>query len=200
MAAPSSSTPSVFNYDVFHARARVFDISPKFMFYDSQGSQIGFLKQKLFKLKEDIRLYTDESMKQELLLIRARSIIDFSAAYDVTDAQTQQKVGALKRKGMKSILRDEWLILDAADKEIGLLQEDSSALGLLRRFIELGSLIPQSFTFSMGGQPIGVAKQNFNPFVRKLNVDMTRDREHKLDRRLVAAAVVLLLAIEGRQG
>ncbi len=196
----ATSTPSVFNHDVFHARAKVFDIAPKFMFYDLQGAQIGFLKQKLFKLKEDIRLYTDESMQQELLLIKARSIIDFSATYDVTDAQTQQKVGALKRKGMKSMIRDEWVILDAADQEIGLLQEDSTALGLLRRFIELGSLIPQSFTFSMGGQPIGEAKQNFNPFVRKLNVDMTRDPGRRLDRRLVAAAVVLLLAIEGRQG
>jgi len=200
MAAASSSAPSVFNHDVFHARAKVFDISPKFMFYDSQGTQIGFLKQKLFKLKEDIRLYTDESMTQELLLIKARSIIDFSAAYDVTDPRTQQKVGTLKRKGMKSIIRDEWLILDAADREIGLLQEDSSALALFRRLIDLGSLIPQSFTFSMDGQPIGEAKQNFNPFVRKLNVDMTRDPGRKLDRRLVAAAVVLLLAIEGRQG
>jgi len=200
MSAASSSTPTVFNHDVFHARAKVFDIAPKFMFYDPQGTQIGFLKQKLFKLKEDIRLYTDESMTQELLLIKARSIIDFSAAYDVTDPQTQQKVGALKRKGMKSIIRDEWLILDAADREIGLLQEDSSALALFRRLIDLGSLIPQSFTFSMDGQPIGEAKQNFNPFVRKLNVDMTRDPGRKLDRRLVAAAVVLLLAIEGRQG
>lgn len=200
MAAASASTASVFSHDVFHARAKVFDISPKFMFYDPQGTQIGFLKQKLFKLKEDIRLYTDESMTRELLLIKARSIIDFSAAYDVTDAQTQQKVGALKRKGLKSIIRDEWLILDAADQEIGLIQEDSSALGLLRRLGDLGALIPQSFTFSMGGQPIGEAKQNFNPFVRKLNVDMTRDPGRKLDRRLVAAAVVLLLAIEGRQG
>jgi len=198
--ATSPATHVAFSHDRFSARAKVFDISPKFMFYDPQGTQIGFLKQKLFKLKEDIRLYTDESMTRELLHIKARSIIDFSAAYDVTDAQTQQKIGALKRKGMKSMIRDEWVILDPGDAEIGLIQEDSTALGLLRRLIELGSLIPQSFTFSMDGQPIGEAKQNFNPFVRKMNVDMTRDPGRRLDRRLVAAAVVLLLAIEGRQG
>ena len=46
-------------------------------------------------------------MQVELLSIQARQIIDFSAAYDVYDGSTGSKVGALKRKGMKSILRDE---------------------------------------------------------------------------------------------
>ena len=198
-ASPATSNP--FALDRYVVRRKVLALfAPQFHIYDEMERMVGYVKQKAFKLKEDIRLYTDESMTQELLLIKARSIIDFSAAYDVTDPQTQQKVGALKRKGLKSIIRDEWLILDAADREIGVLQEDSSALALFRRLIDLGSLIPQSFTFSMDGQPIGEAKQNFNPFVRKLNVDMTRDPGRKLDRRLVAAAVVLLLAIEGRQG
>ncbi|MGH8458487.1 MAG: hypothetical protein ACRESV_03975, partial [Nevskiales bacterium] len=154
--------------------------------------------QKLFKLKEDIRLYTDESMKQELLTIKARSIIDISAAYDVVDARDQTKVGTLKRKGLKSILQDEWTILDAAEKDIGRIHEDSMALALLRRF--LTNLIPQSYVFEIGGQPVGTAKQHFNPFVLKMDVDMRKDTARKLDRRLAAAAVVLLLAIEGKQG
>ena len=67
-----------FNHDRFHARAKVFDISPKFFFYDLQGQKIGFLKQKLFKLKEDIRLYEAETMAQELLTIKARTSLDIS--------------------------------------------------------------------------------------------------------------------------
>ena len=43
---------------------------------DEQGNLHGFCKQKAFKLKEDIRLYADESMADELLKISARSIID----------------------------------------------------------------------------------------------------------------------------
>ncbi len=197
MASPASG-PAAFSHDFFHARAKVFDIAPKFFFYDIKGNKIGFLKQKLFKLKEDIRLYTDESMQQELLTIKARSIIDISAAYDVVDARDQTKVGALKRKGLKSIVQDEWTIMDAADKDIGRIHEDSMALALLRRF--LTDLIPQSYVFEMGGQPIGTAKQHFNPFVLKMDVDLRKDTTRKLDRRLAAAAVVLLLAIEGRQG
>jgi hypothetical protein len=195
--ASSAGSHAAFSHDFFHARAKVFDISPKFFFYDMQGNKIGFLKQKLFKLKEDIRLYTDESMTQELLTIKARSILDFSAAYDVMDSRDQTKVGALKRKGLKSIVQDEWIILDPADQDIGRIHEDSMGMALLRRF--LTNLVPQSYVFEVGGQPVGTAKQHFNPFVLKMDVDLRRDSARKLDRRLAAAAVVLLLAIEGRQ-
>jgi uncharacterized protein YxjI len=191
MAAP-------FSHDRFHARSKVFDISPKFLLYDLQGQQIGYLKKKLFKLKEDIRLYADETMAQELLTIKARKIMDWSSAYDVVDSLSQQKVGTLKRKGMKSILRDEWIILDAADREIGIIREDSTALALVRRF--LTNIIPQKFIFEAGGQIVGTARQAWNPFVLKMDVDMSADTACKLDRRLVAAIVVLLLAVEGRQG
>ncbi|NIA15532.1 MAG: hypothetical protein GWP08_15830 [Nitrospiraceae bacterium] len=56
-------------------------------------------------------------MQTELLCIQARSILDFSAAYDVVDSTTGEKAGALKRKGLKSILRDAWIIMDADDRE-----------------------------------------------------------------------------------
>jgi len=155
------------------------------------------VKQKAFKLKEDITVYGDESKNVELMKIKARSIIDFSAAYDVTDANTGSKIGALKRKGMKSILKDEWDILDANDQSIGIVQENSMLLALLRRF--LTNLIPQKFTLSVGGQEVGYFRQTFNPFVPQFEIDFSMDSSNLLDRRLGIATVILLQTIEGRQ-
>ena len=56
--------------------------------------------------REDIRVYTDETKSDERVIIKARSIIDFGAAYDVIDSKQQQKVGALKRKGWSSRKRE----------------------------------------------------------------------------------------------
>jgi hypothetical protein len=198
MIDQQTASSAAFNHDRFQARSKVFDISPKFYFFDTQGRTIGFTKQKLFKLKEDIRLYADETMTQELLTIRARKILDWSSAYDVTDSTSKQKVGTLKRKGMKSILRDEWVVLDDAEREVGRIREDSTALALIRRF--LTNIIPQTFKFEVGGRTVGTAQQSWNPLVLKMAVDVSGDTERKLDRRLVAAAIILLLAIEGRQG
>lgn len=173
-------------------------VGGKFHIYDNSGQLVLFSQMKAFKLKEDIRLYSDETMNKELVTIQARSVIDFSATYDIVDAVTGERLGSLRRRGMKSILKDEWVILNPSESEIGLIKEDNSLLALLRRF--LTNLIPQSFSVEINNRKITVFKQNFNPFVGKLNVDFSLDTANQLDRRLGLAAAVLLLAIDGKQG
>ena len=169
-----------------------------FHIYDPQGELAFYSKQKAFNLREDIRLFTDESMTTEVLTIKARSIIDFSAAYDVIDASTGQKVGALKRKGFTSIFRDSWILMDADDNEIGKVREDSLFLATLRRWFL--RILPQKYSVTADDKtPMAKFKQRFNPFIQKMDVDLTADTEGRLDRRLGLAAAVLLVAIEGRQ-
>lgn len=169
-----------------------------FHIYDGQGNVVFYSQMKAFKLKEDIRLYSGEDMREELLTIHARRVLDISAVYDVFDATAGTKVGALKRQGLKSLLRDEWVIMDAEDREIGLIQEDSALMAALRRFAT--NLIPQNFHIRMNGTEVCTLQQNFNPFVLKLTIDFSPDRTNLLDRRLGIAAAILLSAIEGRQG
>lgn len=189
---------SAFIHPTYLVRRQIFKLlGAAFHIYDPNGNVAFYSKQKAFKLKEDIRVYTGEDMKSEVLTIKARSIIDFSAAYDVVDPATQTKVGALKRKGMKSILKDEWIILDANEREIGLIQEDSMMLALVRRF--LTALVPQSYDGTINNQKVCHFKQNFNPFVTKITLDFSMDMNKLLDRRLGIAAAILLCAIEGKQ-
>ena len=130
-------------------------------------------------------------------MIKARQIVDFSAAYDVVDTALGQKVGALRRKGWASMLRDEWEVLDAGDNVIGKMVEDSMGLALLRRF--LSNLIPQNYDILFGADRVADLKQNFNPFTYELNIDFSMDTTQRLDRRLGLAAGILLAAVEGRQ-
>lgn len=178
-------------------KRQVFALAGKFRVYDSSGKLMLFSEQKMFKLREDIRVFSDESKSQEVLMIKARQFIDFSAAYDVVDSATGQKIGALRRKGLASMLRDEWEILDVSDNVIGKLFEDSMGLALIRRF--LSNLVPQNYDITMGTDRVADLKQNFNPFTYELNLDFSMDINHRLDRRLGIAAGILLAAVEGRQ-
>ncbi len=171
-----------------------------FRIYDPNGNLAFYSKQKAFKLKEDIRVFTNESMTHEILNIKARKILDFSAAYDVTDSLTGQKVGTLRRKGFRSMIQDEWQILDAYDREMGVIKEDSTILAVIRRFIEYAALlIPQKFHGTIGNAPVLTFQQNFNPFLAKIDLDFSPDVHNLLDRRLGIAAAILLCAIEGKQ-
>ena len=186
-----------FSHDSYLVRKKIFKIlGGTFHIYDPSG-QLAFYSKQKFKLKEDIRVYSGEDMAEEVLSIQARQIVDFSAAYDVVDPTTGEKVGALQRRGLKSILRDEWIVMDPADNELARIKEDSTFKALLRRF--LSNLIPQKYYCRVGEKVAWTFKQNFNPFVLKITLDFSMDAEGLLDRRLGIAAAVLLCAIEGRQ-
>jgi hypothetical protein len=205
MATPGVNAPGVqpaiaaaiFQQDSFIARQKIFSLAPCFYVQDQLGNALAFLRKKVFTWKDEIRVFTDETQSLELLHIKARKIIDWGAAFDVTDSINNQKVGALKRRGWKSVLRKEWTILDAFDQEIGTIREDSAMLAFVRRFIT--ALLPQAYTFELHGQQVGTATQNWNLFAPKMSVDFTADPGKQLDRRLAVAAVVLLMAVEGRQ-
>jgi len=149
-------------------------------------------------LKEDLRVYRTEAMAEEVMKIKARQILDISATYDVFDSETNEKIGALRRRGLKSILKDEWVILDAQDNEIGTIKEESLFFALVRRFL-IAILFPQSYKCFLGEKQVASYKQNFNPFVMKISIDFSYDPEHAFDRRLGIAAGLLLCGIEGKQ-
>lgn len=168
-----------------------------FRVYDSSARLVLFSEQKAFKLREDIRIYEDESKTKELLAIRTARILDISAIYEVIDSNSGEKIGSLKRKGIKSIVRDEWEIHDPQGMVVGKIEEDSTVLALLRRF--LTNLIPQAYGFFVQNQKVAEFRQHFNFFVYHATLDLSADRGQLLDRRLALAAGILLMAIEGKQ-
>jgi uncharacterized protein YxjI len=187
------------NHDRYLLKRQVLKlVGSSFRIYDPAGQMVMYVHQKGFRLKEDIRVYSDEAKSTELLTIRARQIMDFSAAYDVVDATSGEKVGALKRKGWSSLVRDSWILMDAGDREVGQIEEDQMALALVRRF--LTNLVPQSFDINLSGAKVCDLRQRFNPFLYQLEIDLTSDRNRTLDRRMAFASAILLSAIEGRQG
>lgn len=183
----------------------------KFHLYDEAGGLVLFAKQKAFKLKEDVRLFEDEGQTRMVMRIKARSILDFSAAYDVFDvsavpperAETDEageRVGTLQRKGMSSLMRDEWQVIDAGGRPVATILEDSTLAALLRRFVDMVSLLfPQTFVAAApDGRTLALYKQRFNPIVKKLEFDLS-GLEGRADPRLMIAAGVMLGVIEGKQ-
>lgn len=183
------------NYSYLIRRKVLTLFGAKFHVYDANDTLIGFSRQKAFKLKEDIRVYTDETESAELLHIQARQIIDFSACYDVIDVKTQTSLGTWRRGGFRSLLRDTWELLDINGDVIATLKEDSWALALLRRLI--CNLIPQRYNLMVGEVKQATYVQRFNPFIFKLEVAMLPSC--KISPKLICAGGILLSAIEGRQ-
>lgn len=187
-----STAPAPFGRSYLAKKALFTLLGNAFRLYAPDGSLAFYVKQRAFRLKEDIVVFADEAQQTPRLRIRARTVLDVSATYDIVEADGT-KVGACRREGLRSLLVDSWVLLDTQDQPIGAAREDSLVLALLRRF--LSNLIPQTFHVTdASGARVATIRQRFNPF--QLGYDVHFDT---LDPRMGVALTVLLLAIEGRQ-
>ncbi len=191
-----SDTTALSNYKTKYVANKAFFsfLGNTFRIYDTEGSLQFYIKQKAFKLKEEINVFADEGQTEKRLVIKARGIMDFSGAYDITDAATGEVVGAGQRKGLKSLFKDEWDILDADGAAIGKVEETGGAMIFIRKFFKW---IPQKYNVIYMGDQIGTVNQQFNPFKLAYDVDFSGGKN--FDPRLGVGMVVLLLAIEGGQ-
>lgn len=92
---------------------------------DANGQMLGYVKQKMFKLKEDIRVFADEGQTNQLFAIQANKILDFSAKYNFTD-RNGTVIGSIRRKGMRSIWKAHYEIYDAGENLIMEIHEESA--------------------------------------------------------------------------
>ena len=186
----------VFLHGQYLFRRKMFTMLGKaFQIYDEAGNLVLYSRQKPFKLREDFRVYSDESQAKELLIVKTPQILDISATYGVQDATTGEVVGAIKRKGLKSIVMDEWIFISGEGREIGKLTEASLAAALLSRFV---NMIPQQYVIMANDRQVAEIKQHFNPFILRYTLTVTEDIP-SIDRRLLIAAGILLTGIERRQ-
>jgi len=186
-----------FQHNQYLFRRKVFKLfGGAFHVYDESGNLLFYSKQKAFKLREDFRVYSGERQAEELLTIKTLQILDIGATYNVQDTTTGEAIGAIRRKGLKSMVKDEWIFLSNDGREMGRLTERSIAGAFLSRFI---SLVPQTYVIvSADGREVAEIKQHFNPFVLKYTMTIVEPRP-SIDRRLLISSGILLAGIERRQ-
>jgi uncharacterized protein YxjI len=193
-AGPQGMAQVWFAHNVMQCKKKILAIAPTFEIFDQQGTPLVFCQEKLFKIKDDIRIYSDASKKVELLRIGQRNFVDWAGVFDVTDPATGQRLGVFRRKGWRSFARDEWQIMDGNDQPIGKILETGSAF--LRRVFKF---LPYTFAFFIGNQGVGTFNQAFSFIGYKATMDISGWQGVPYDRRLAFAAALLLMAVEAKE-
>jgi uncharacterized protein YxjI len=166
------------------------------------GPPVAFVRQKRLAFKEDIRFFTGEDEADELFRIKARRLIDVGGRYDVVDA-AGAPIGVLEHHFRKSLLRSTWRILTTADEETAVAQEKNQALALLRRvidFVPYGEWVPIPYDFVIrdGERELGHFTRKFLSLRDTYTLDLSRDPERRVDRRLAIALGIGLDALQNR--
>lgn len=102
---------------------KIVALAPQLSVTDANGQLVVYVKQKLFKLKEAVSVFGDERQAQQLFSINADRIIDFSARYNFSTAQGSS-LGSVKRRGMKSLWKTSYEIMDGDSVVMGITEEN----------------------------------------------------------------------------
>lgn len=114
---------------------KITTLASDFNITDRNGNYVAYVRQKMFRLKEDVIVFSDESRTKELFNIKANQWIDFNASYMMTDLLTGKKFGRLARKGMRSLWKARYDIIDENDKPIYQINEDNGWVKVFDSFV-----------------------------------------------------------------
>lgn len=104
---------------------KITTLSSDFNITDRNGNYVAYVRQKMFKLKEDVIVFNDESKSKELFRIQANQWIDFNASYSLNDLIHKKNFGRLARKGMRSLWKSTYHIFDSANQPKFIVTEDN---------------------------------------------------------------------------
>jgi uncharacterized protein YxjI len=104
---------------------KILAVAPQITVTDASGQTLFSVKQKLFKLKEAITVFSDSSQTKELYKINADRVIDFSAKYHLMDVNGQE-IGSIKREGVRSIFKARYDIFDSNGSHVLDINEESA--------------------------------------------------------------------------
>ena len=101
---------------------KILAIAPQIFVHDANGSLALYVKQKAFKLKEDVSVFADEAQTRPVFRIAADRVIDWNARYEISGA-AGETLGAVKRQGMKSLWKSQYDVTDARGASVFSIRE-----------------------------------------------------------------------------
>jgi uncharacterized protein YxjI len=183
--------------------ANLYRVTPLAVGETPAGPPIAYVRQKKLAIKEDIRFYADENETQELFRVKARSMLDMGGSrYDIF--VDEERIGMIWHKFRESLLRSTWHIGGPDEQEVALARESSTAVGIARRAIDfvpyVGEFVPIPYNFEIviDGDVVGNMNRRFLKVRDQYVLDLSGDRERRIDRRIAVALAVGLDALQNR--
>lgn len=190
-----------------HFNFRISTITNDFTATDATGQTVAYVKQKLFKFKEDISIFEDESQSKLDYRIKADRWLDFSAGYSFLDNQGNE-IGKIGRKGWASLWKAHYEIFDSNQEVKFHVNEENGWVkvmdGLLGEIPILGFFSgylfnPTYLVTDIHKQKVARIKKEPSFFGRKFIVEKLSQLEGHDDDNIVLGLMMMVL-LERRRG
>ncbi len=188
-------------------RFKILAIAQQIYVHDSGGRIVAYVKQKAFKLKEDVTVFGDEAQTRALYRIRADRMIDFSAQYRIEDTAGGE-IGTVQRMGMKSFWRSHYEVHRGGGPLFTIREENpwvKIADGMISQIpvvgLLSGYLLHPAYNVTRADSGAAVLRAHKRPaFLEgRFQIDASGSMSEE-DERLGVLSILMILLLERAQG
>lgn len=186
---------------------KITTLSNDFTATDASGKVVAYVKQKMFKFKEDIQIFDSESKTKLNYRIKADRWLDFSAAYSFYD-ENGTVFGKIARKGWRSIWKAEYEIIDQNNQLQYHVREDNGWVKVMDSLLGeipilgffTGYFFNPSYTLSStNSNPIAKLSKQPSFFGKEFSVEKLGQLDSDDDDRIMLGLMMMIL-LERRRG
>lgn len=186
---------------------KITTLSNDFIAKDASGRTIAYVRQKMFKLKEAITVYNDDSKSQILYNINANKWLDFNAAYAIIDVNNRS-IGKIARKGWHSIWKAAFDIIDNNDQPQYKVREENAWVRVADSFLGeipvlsffTGYLFNPTYNVTNSAGEIVVKLKKMPSFFGK-EFELTKHKDiDEDDKERVMLGLMMMVLLERRRG
>jgi len=195
------------NYYPLEFKFRITTLHNDFTATDALGNTRAYVKQKLFKLKEHVMVYSDNSQTELKYEIKANKWLDFNTSYAFTDA-SGNFIGRVSRKGWRSIWKASYLIFDETDQQDLIIQEKNAWVKVWDSLLSevpilgifTGYFFNPSYTLTRpDGTLVCLFKKEASFLGRKFTLNKEAEFEKGEEERILLSLMMMVL-LERRRG
>jgi len=186
-------------------RFKLLALAPQIYVEDADGVTACYVKQKLFRLREKVEVFSDSSRSRMLCTIGADRMIDFNAVYHF---RTPDGVpfGSVRRRGMKSLWRAHYEVQDEAGQLIYEIREMNPFVKVLDSLVGeipivgifTGLFLSPRYQVSRGKDPILKVTKHRAIFESRFSIEKVANVSEQDELRLMLALLMFALLERSR--
>jgi uncharacterized protein YxjI len=187
---------------------KITTLSSDFEIADAQQRGLFYVRQKRFKLLEEINVFQDASQKQRFFTIKANKWLDFSAAYNFTNAAGQE-VGKVARKGWASIWSAHYDIYNSQQNCTHVVREENAWVKVIDSIIGEIPIIglftgyflnPAYLVRNSQGQVVAKLKKEPSLIGRRFKLEKLINFNTESEEEYVLLGLMMMVMLERQRG
>lgn len=187
---------------------RVSTVANDFRVIDANGQEVAYVRQKIWKLKSEVEVFTDKHKSTLLYTMRADKVIGMNYTFTITDPEGRE-LGSVTRKGMASIFRAYYEIKKAGELKYLIREKNPWAkvwdallselplLGILSAYVFHPAYVVRD---PVSNEELALLKKRPSFFGRKFKLDKLKQELTGEEEALVLMSSMRVLLLERRRG